>query len=345
MKEYRRLSRRERFLIWSWHYESKPRLSLYEISRRLGRSPSTIYDEVNKNRRRPDVSLKKLPYDPEFADYNAARNRILRRKSKYKATNVDLRRVKRLIVEKGWSIPMIAKRGRISISEPTLYRYAEKGFKALADYSKKKYRRGKVRFIPAAVKESLMMSQRSIDNRPTKIARRTEFGHWEMDCVDSRKGVKACVLVLVERRSRLTATYKLKNKESGELINAFQRFFKKYGRYVRSITTDRGPEFRNGAVIYDIERRGVDVYFAHPYRPEEKGTIERINRDIRKYYPKGTSFAKITDTDLALHTKMINEYPRKVLNWVAPQACFTHLKAGTEANIRRKQRNAMMNFA
>ncbi|TYC51105.1 IS30 family transposase [Weissella muntiaci] len=345
MKEYRRLSKRERFLIWSWHYESKPSLSFYEISRRLKLSSSTIYDEVNKNRRRPDVSLKKLPYDPEFADYNAARNRILRRKSKYKASSGNLRKVKKLIVEKGWSIPMIAKRGNISISEPTLYCYAEKGFKAFADYTKKKYRRGKVRFIPAAVKESLMMTQRSIDNRPTRIRRRTEFGHWEMDCVDSRKGVKTSVLVLVERVSRFTVTYIIKNKESGELLNALQKFFKKYGHYTKSITTDRGPEFRNGTVIYDIERRGVDVYFAHPYRPEEKGTIERINRDIRKYYPKGTSFAKITETDLASHTKMINEYPREILDWQTPQVRFMRLKNVTEANIRRKYRNAAIQLA
>lgn len=330
MKEYVRLTRRERFLIWTWHYELKPGLSFYKIAQKLNRSPSTIYDEVNKNRQRPDLPLKKFPYEPEFADFNATRNRIDRRRNHYKATKSDLRKIKKLIVEKSWSIPMIAKGSTIDLSKDTLYRYLHLGFNALADYDKKHYRKVKTRHIkaPRATKEtaiSEMVAARSIDKRPKRIERRRQFGHWEMDCIDSRKGVRAAVLVLVERKTRFTMTYPLRNKEHAEILNALKKFFLKYGKAIKSITTDRGSEFKNGTVMYELEQRGVPLYYAHPYQPEEKGTVERINRDFRKFYAKGTSFASITATDLRYRTNTINNYPRESIGWQTPRSKFKNL--------------------
>ena len=322
MKSYKRLSRSERYYIYIWYYEQK--ISLRQIALRLHRTPKTIYDEVHHNRRRADVSLDKIPYDPEYADWLAAQNRINRNYGKLHASRGTLKRVQKAVEEKHWTIPMIAHRVKNAPSETTLYRYLKLGVPALLNYQKHKYhtRPVSMREIMRSHRESNFMKEHGIEQRPMAINQRRQFGHWEMDCIDSSKGVKASLLVFYERKSRYVEIMKLASKQVSAMHDAIEQFLKRHPNQVQSITTDRSHEFTNFDVMMLFDKWQVAVYFTHAYSPAEKGGIERINRDIRHFFPKGQSFTKITLVALRAVQDIINHYPKAVLGWKTPQTVY-----------------------
>ena len=62
----------------------------------------------------------------------------------------------------------------------------------------------------------------------------------------------------------------------------------------------------------------MKVYFCEPYSPWQRGTNENTNGLLRQFFPKGTSFAGISDDDLQLIVDLINNRPRKSLNYLTP---------------------------
>lgn len=322
MRAYKRLTRSERYYIYVWYYEQK--ITLRQIALRLHRTPKTVYDEVHNNRRRPDVPLDKFPYDPEYANWLAAQNRINRRYGKLQTSRGALKRVQKAIEEKHWSIPMIAHSMKNVPSTATLYHYLHIGVTALKSYQKRKYHLPpkSMRDIMRSNAESDFMKQHSIDVRPETIQKRRTFGHWEMDCIDSPQGTNASLLVFYERKSRYIEIMKVDNKRSTQMHDAIQHFLERHSKQVHSITTDRGHEFTNFDVMSLLIDHHIKIYFAHAYCPEEKGGIERINRDIRRFFPKGQSFTKVTLVALRAVQDIINHYPRAVLQWKTPQMCY-----------------------
>ena len=89
---------------------------------------------------------------------------------------------------------------------------------------------------------------------------------------------------------------------------------------IRMIQTDNGPEFLD----YEGLRRSIhggtrfNVYYCHSYASWEKGTIERNNRIIRRFFPKGTDFRHVTKKQVAAVQDWMNNYPRKILDWKTP---------------------------
>jgi hypothetical protein len=95
---------------------------------------------------------------------------------------------------------------RTSFSVQTLYSYIDKGiFMTLSNKTlprgkqKQKYRHVHTTRKPQQRKN---LPKTSIEKRPDEIFSRAEMGHWEMDCVESRKGVRRTLLVLTERKTR-----------------------------------------------------------------------------------------------------------------------------------------------
>ena len=80
----------------------------------------------------------------------------------------------------------------------------------------------------------------------------------------------------------------------------------------RTITLDNGKEF--AAHESFSERSRIDVYFADPYAPWQRGLNENTNGLLRQFFPKGTDFAQVSHQAVAGAEKLINERPRKSLN-------------------------------
>ncbi|MCI5669313.1 MAG: IS30 family transposase, partial [Oscillospiraceae bacterium] len=84
----------------------------------------------------------------------------------------------------------------------------------------------------------------------------------------------------------------------------------------KSFTVDNGKEFAAHQEL--AEATGMKVYFCEPYSPWQRGTNENTNGLLRQFFPKGTSFANISNDDLQIIVDMINNRPRKRLNFLTP---------------------------
>lgn len=343
MGSYKRITREERFKIWALHYEKG--LNFRQIAIKLGRAPKTIYAEVKNNRLRSDISLDKFPYNPEYADRIAMDNRVYRKYGKIQTKRATMTRIKKAVDENKWSISMIANGVKDAPTATTLYRYMKRGFYAFENYKKRKYKKRYSKSIRARQQKSkrdltAFVAEHTISKRPNWIDKRKKYGQWEMDCVDSPLGVNASLLVLVERRTRYVTMYPVKSKRYDHLGLALKKFLSRYHRHVESITTDRGTEFINFKVADLIESYGINVYYADPYKPHQKGTIERINRDIRKFFPSGTSFSQVKPWEVRHVKNIINHYPREVLSWQTPYAEFNKFVARNRRSDERREAEA-----
>lgn len=165
----------------------------------------------------------------------------------------------------------------------------------------------------------------SIEQRPMEIRWRVKPGHWEMDLVVGCSGSRPVLLTLTERKTREEVIAKLPDRRAETIRRFFDRLERSMGRRAfrrkfRSITTDNGSEFME----YDLLVKSVfsgkrfEVYYCHSYAAWEKGTVENHNRMIRRFFPKGTDFSKITRKQIAAVQDWMNSYPRKILDWKSP---------------------------
>lgn len=205
----------------------------------------------------------------------------------------------------------------------TLYSYIYGGVLGL-DISNLVYGRRKRRKKQDALKPSPVLEAPGIDDRPQEINRRSELGHWEMDCVCGKHGSRPALLVLTERASRYELIFKLQDKKMSSVVNVLDDLERTVGtsfpEIFRSITVDNGSEFRDYTGMTRSIHGGArtEVYYCHPYRSGERGTNENSNRIIRRFIPKGLDIGKVTDAQVKHIQDWMNSYPRKVLNWRCP---------------------------
>ena len=60
------------------------------------------------------------------------------------------------------------------------------------------------------------------------------------------------------------------------------------------------------------------VFSVVPVAVVEKGSNENHNKMIRRFFPKGTDFSKVTKKQVAAVQNWMNNYPRKILDWMTP---------------------------
>jgi IS30 family transposase len=163
----------------------------------------------------------------------------------------------------------------------------------------------------------------SIDERPSVVNDRLEFGHWEIDCVILKKTKEKVLLTLVERVSRQSIIMLMPGRTTADVNEAMDLIKANYGSYFgkvfKSITADNGSEF---ADLSDHLKDDLQVYFAHPYSSWERGTNERNNGLIRRFIPKGFDPSKVTKSLVKRVEAWLNNYPRKILKYKTSTAVF-----------------------
>ena len=215
---------------------------------------------------------------------------------------------------------------KTSISKTTLYRYIEQGVFLRLKMSdlplykrKKKYRKTVIKRAPRGT---------SIEKRQVEICNRSTFGNWEMDCVVGKKFSRDVLLVLSERLTRYEIIMKMPNRKTDTVVKSLNKLEKRFGSAFRtifkSITVDNGVEFSDFKGLEKSIYRGkrTSVYYCHPYTSCERGTNERLNREIRRHLPKGTDFTKYTDEQIQFVEDWINAYPREIFGFATSAEKF-----------------------
>jgi IS30 family transposase len=158
------------------------------------------------------------------------------------------------------------------------------------------------------------LSNLSIEERPQQATQRAEPGHWEADTIVSCVGGRGGLLVLADRMTRFTFIVHLKAVTARAVRNAIRGLLRSGClKVVRSITTDNGCEFLDAAALGKLFK-GINadlrVYYTHAYAAWEKGTVENVNRHIRRFFPKGTDFRRVSVAAVAATQHFINSIPR-----------------------------------
>ena len=163
---------------------------------------------------------------------------------------------------------------------------------------------------------------KSISERPEEVNSRQTFGHWEIDTVVSPRGKdKACTATFLERKTRFYISVLMPDRSATSMLQVIRQLVAKYGRECfKSMTSDRGKEF---ACFEDVERMGIDFYFADPYASWQRGSNENANGLLREFFPKGTCFSKVDQEEMDNAVTLINKRPRKCLNAMTALEVFT----------------------
>lgn len=156
----------------------------------------------------------------------------------------------------------------------------------------------------------------SISERPAIVETRQRFGDWEGDTVYGRRS-RCCLVTQVERKSRYLLVSKVANRKAAAVaqtkIHQFDALPKSWRH---TLTLDNGKEF---AAFKQVERAtGLSIFFANPYSAWQRGANENANGRLRRYFPKGTDFSKVSDSELAAVAHAMNNRPRKCLGYRTP---------------------------
>ncbi len=156
-----------------------------------------------------------------------------------------------------------------------------------------------------------------IDGRPNVINRRRRYGDWEGDTMVGKRRHSALV-TLVERKSGYTRIGRVDSMKSDATLRAAHGRLKDLPPALRrSMTFDNGKEFAEHQQL--TRRLGLEVYFADPYASWQRGVNENTNGLLRQFFPKGTDFTQISHRRVAGVEQLINERPRKRLDYRTPE--------------------------
>lgn len=218
------------------------------------------------------------------------------------------------IIAKLWNNTQTDKKNHIT--HTSIYSWLEtwmwNKYKKLLLYKYKWYKKVK------KIKWSRILGRIWLEKRPVAANHRTENGHYEADLIVSKKWSKYALLTLTDRKTRLPRIHLLKDKSSKNIMEIIASEKEKY--WIKSVTFDNGMEF---ALHHMLQKVWIETYFCEPYHSWEKGSIENLNRIIRRFFPKWTDFATVWEEKIRSICQIIADTPREVLGFISPnQAHF-----------------------
>lgn len=218
----------------------------------------------------------------------------------------------------GW----LADQDGVTLSHESIYQHIwqdKRAGGALWKNLRRKTRRYQKRGNDGKTSRGRIPGRIDIDQRPAIVELRSRLGDWEADTIIGSRS-KAAIVSLVERRSRKTRLIKVERKTAKAVRSAIVTSLRPHKNKTCTITFDNGKEFTLHQKIG--KSLAADTFFAKPYHSWERGTNENTNGLVRQYFPKKTNFATVTQADVRRVERILNNRPRKCLDFKTPNQVF-----------------------
>ncbi len=289
----------------------KRKYSLREIAAALKRSTSTISEEIKKN------SVRKK-YDPFNAQHKSY---VKRHNASFRGQRIVNHGGLRSFIESnlldGQSSEAIS--GRLKhqekslpyVSKDAIYQYLRSPYGKIIGLLLKKKKRSRGRKKVTGLRDRVF-----IDKRPKIIDDRARIGDMEADFIVSGRGGKGIILTAICRKIRVAFLEIIYDVSIDEVHKAFIKIKKRFPE-MKTITTDNDVLLKMHKTLEKLLR--IKIYFCHPYHSWEKGSVENLNKYIRKYIPKGSDLSKYDEEFISLVEEKCNQRFMKVLKYKSPE--------------------------
>ncbi len=294
------------------------KLSISEIAKKLDKHRSTLYRELDRNSEAEGY----LPRTAQLKTEERAKQKRLSKTEK----DAYLRDYVVRSLQKGWSPEQIS--GRMKFHKLTIYVCPETIYQFVYQSKNKElyhclpYKKPKRKKRYSRQKSPCRYGKiRLITQRPEEIATRKKFGHWEGDTIEFKGTKEKVVTTLVERKSRVVFLIKNNSKHSHGVMDKIKIKFKNLpAKMCKTITFDQGCEFADYRTLEQEIK--CKVYYCETHSPWQKGSNENMNGRLRRYLPRETEIAKMTQEELDQLAAQMNRCPRKCLGYKTPNEVF-----------------------
>jgi IS30 family transposase len=320
LKAYKHLTYEQRCQIYALKQQ---KFTQSTISVSVGVSQSTISREFSRN-------TGKRGYRFNQANDFAKERSIAQKSVKRVMTPTLIEKIDDAIIAEQWSPEQISGRFALEsgekVSHESIYQHIWRDKKSGGKLFKNLRQRGKKRNKRSGKNAGRGCIPNRIDiaQRPQIVEQKERLGDWELDSIIGAKHVGA-ITSMVDRVSKLTRLALLKGPTAEATCEAIIKCLKPLKEFVFTMTSDNGKEFAWHAKI--SEALGSLFYFCTPYHSWERGLNENTNGLVRQYFPKGLDFAGINEADVQKVEDLLNNRPRKTLNYQTPNEVFAKLTA------------------
>lgn len=227
----------------------------------------------------------------------------------------------------------IENSNEINKSITTLYRYINKGYLTTKRID-----------LPYAVKYKKRKHNKKYDYSNNKIDR---TGHtyldylsyvhqnprvnvWQLDFLGAIKTDSKNILSFILPEVHFTLLDIITNPNSNKVVNFFDDLEEKIGtenfkEIIPVILTDRDPCFSDIEGICFSKITGEErckLFFCDPYVSNQKPNVENINKQLRKFFPKGKSVDYLSKHDVLKKNITLLDTPIKSLDGNTPKEAF-----------------------
>jgi IS30 family transposase len=325
----RYLSREERYEIARLRESGLP---VRQVAARMARSPSTVSRELRRN-----AGPRTGGYHPEQA-HRLARERQARPKVPKLSRDPALRAAVQRMLDRRYSPEQASGRLKVDYpGDPAMRASHETIYQSIYVYPRGELRKelkaslrsGRAARRPRGRREARgkIIGAVPIGQRPPEAEGRLVPGHHEGDLVMGSVASNSAVATIVERMTGYLTLIHLPDGHTADAVAdaVTHRMTALPPWFARTLTWDNGKEMARHARI--AAAAGIQVYFADPHAPWQRGSNENTNGLLREYLPKGTDLSRHTPAQLQAIQDELNDRPRKRLGYRTPREEFDRLLA------------------
>ena len=215
------------------------------------------------------------------------------------------------------------------VSKDTIYRFLRSPYGKIIGLRLKRKKRHKRRKKVTELKDRVF-----IDKRPKIIEKRSRIGDAEADFIVSGKDGRGLLLSAVCRKSRAVFLEIIYHVSIDEVHNAFEKIKKRFPE-MKTLTIDNDLLFKMHKTLERL--LGIKIYFCHPYHSWEKGSIENVNKFIRKFILKGSDLSQYDQEEILAVENKCNERFMKCLKYATAKEKLKEYRQRKKRNKKTAQ--------